>query len=227
MVSRLDRSVGRVMALLKELSLEENTIVFFASDNGGAPALWGDDYFHSNGPLRGHKQDFYEGGIRVPALARWPGKIAAGTVSHHPWSFCDVMPTLAEIAGTSAPKGIDGISVTPTLLGAKAAGREQHRHEFMYWELPRYDAKTGEPRNELPAAAVRMGDWKAVRPKPDAKLELYNLKNDPGETHDLAAESLEVMARIERYLKAARTEPRRIPLYKPAIDWWKREGHAS
>jgi arylsulfatase A-like enzyme len=227
MVSRLDRSVGRVMALLKELSLEENTIVFFASDNGGAPALWGDDYFHSNGPLRGHKQDFYEGGIRVPMLARWPGKIAAGTVSHHPWSFCDVMPTLAEIAGTSAHTGIDGISVAPTLLGAKAAGRAQQRHEFMYWELPRYDARTGEPRNELPAAAVRMGDWKAVRPKPDARPELYNLNNDPGETHDLATESPEVMARIEQYLKTARTPPRRVSDERPAIDWWKREGHAS
>ncbi len=227
MVSRLDRTVGRIMTLLKELALEENTIVFFTSDNGGSPALWGDDYFHSNQPLRGNKQDFYEGGIRVPMMARWPGKIAAGAVSHHPWAFCDVMPTLAEIAGTSAPKGIDGISVMPTLLGPKAAGREQQAHEFMYWELPRYDAKKGEPLRELPSAAVRMGDWKVVRPAPDAKLELYNLKNDLGETRNVAAENPEVMARIERYLKTARTEPRKVAVVPDPIDWWKREDHAS
>lgn len=227
MVSRLDRSVGRLMALLKELALEENTLVFFTSDNGGAPALWGDDYFHSNGPLRGNKQDFYEGGIRIPMMARWPGKIAAGAVSHHPWSFCDVMPTLAEVAGTSAPKGIDGISVMPTLVGPKAAGREQQTHEFMYWELPRYDPKLGEARHELPAAAVRMGDWKVVRPAPDAKLQLFNLKDDLGETRNVAVENREVMARIERYLKTARTQPRRVGVAPNPIDWWKREGHAS
>ena len=227
MVSRLDRSVGRIMTLLKELALEENTIVFFASDNGGAPALWGDDYFHSNGPLRGNKQEFYEGGIRVPAMVRWPGKIRAGALSRHPWAFCDVMPTLAEIAGATAPNGLDGISIAPTLLGPKAAGREQPEHEFMYWELPRYVAKTGEPRKELPSAAVRMGDWKAVRPAPDAKLELYNLKDDLGETRNVAEENSPVMARIEGFLQTARTEPRRVSTDPPPINWSKREGHAS
>jgi len=225
MVSRLDRTVGRMMALLKELGLEQNTVVFFASDNGGAPALWGDDYFHSNGPLRGNKQEFYEGGIRVPMMVRWPGQVAAGAVSHHPWSFVDVMPTLADIAGTSVTGKIDGLSVLPTLLGPKAQGRQQ-THEFMYWELPRYDAK-GNVRKELPAAAVRVGDWKVVRPKPDAKLELYDLKKDPGETHDVAAENPAIMARIEEYLKTARTEPRRADPSIAPIPWWQRQGHAS
>jgi arylsulfatase A-like enzyme len=149
----------------------------------------------------------YEGGIRIPMIARWPGRIAAGASSDFPCYFADFMPTAAELAGTKARSGLDGISIVPTLLGAGAAGREQTRHEFMYWEFPRYDAKTGTFPKEAPPQAVRMGDWKAVRPKPNAPLELYNLEKDLGETRNVAGENPQVMARIEAYLKNARTEP--------------------
>ncbi len=213
MVSRLDRDTGRLLSLLKELRLDQDTIVFFTSDNGGALRIRGDDYFQSHGPFRGFKQNFYEGGIRVPMLARWPGRVPAGRVSDFPWMFQDAMPTLAEIAGARAPQGIDGMSVLPTLLG-----KRQKPHEFLYWELPRYLGKTGEFRNEIPMQAVRMGEWKAVRPKPDGPLELYNLNSDIGETRDVAAENPKVMARIEAYLKTARIEPR--PQTEPPHDWW-------
>ena len=195
------------MALLKELNLDDNTIVFFTSDNGPIFPRGQTDFFHSSGPLRGRKQQMYEGGIRIPMLARWPGRIGAGTVSDLPWYFADLMPTAAELAGTKAPSGLDGLSVVPTLLGPKAAGHAQAKHDFMYWEFPPYEAKTGAFRKGNPMQAVRMGDWKAVRPKPDAPLELYNLKQDLGETTDVGAKNPKVMERIEAYLKTARTEP--------------------
>jgi arylsulfatase A-like enzyme len=202
MVSRLDRDVGRVLALLKELKLEENTIVVFTSDNGGATRLWGEEFFQSNAGFRGHKQNMYEGGIRTPMLVRWPGKIKAGSVNPHPWYFCDFLPTAAEIAGVKAPAGIDGISVLPTLLGKK-----QREHEYLYWELPRYIAATGDFRKELPMAAARMGQWKAVRPEPDAAVEIYNLKEDPGEAHDLAKQRPEILKRMEEILRTAHVHP--------------------
>ena len=204
MVTRLDRTVRRVMALLRELAIDDNTIVFFTSDNGGAPVQWRDDYFHSNGPLRAGKGSEYEGGIRIPMIARWPGRIRAGATSNLPWYFPDFFPTAAELSGGKLPRGLDGLSVLPTLLGRGG----QQRHEFMYWEEPRYDEKTGEFLKGKPPQAVRMGDWKAVRPQPDAPLELYNLKIDIGERTNVAAENPKVMARIEEYLKYARTEPR-------------------
>jgi arylsulfatase A len=218
MITRMDRDVGRVMALLRELKIDDNTIVFFTSDNGPALPIKGDDFFRSKGPLRGHKQNFYEGGIRVPSIVRWPGRVPAGAVSDHPWYFADFMPTAVELAGAKAPSGLDGISIVPAVLGAKAVGRAQPKHEFMYWELPRYDAKRGEFFKEIPMQAVRMGDWKAVRPKPNGPLELYNLKQDIAETKDVAAGNPKVMARIEEYLKTARVEPR--PQQEPKDDWW-------
>lgn len=210
MITRMDRDVGRIVALLKELKLERDTLLFFTSDNGSAVAAW-DDFFASNGPLRGHKRNLYEGGIRVPAIARWPGRIRAGTVSRMPRYFCDFLPTAAELAGVRPLNGLDGISIVPELLGAKAVGREQARHEFMYWELPVFES--GRFRDEVPCQAVRMGQWKAVRPEPGGRLELYNLEEDIGETRDLAAERPGVMARIEEYLRTARTEPRPQQVY--------------
>ncbi len=215
MITRMDRDVGRIMALLKELGLDDNTIVFFTSDNGAASPLWKDGYFQSTAGLRGHKQNFYEGGIRVPSIARWPGRIPANSTSDLPWGFWDFLPTATELAGVATPKGIDGMSIVPTLL---RSGRGQRRHEFMYWELPRHDAKTGLFRKEVPMQAVRMGHWKAVRPAPDGALELYNLKDDPGETTDVSARQPAVMARIEAYLKTARTEPR--PQTHPDHPWY-------
>jgi arylsulfatase A-like enzyme len=213
MVSRFDRDVGRMMTLLKELGLERDTIVFITSDNGGAARLFMDDYFNSTCGMRGHKQNFYEGGIRAPMIARCPGKIAAGKQSDFPWAFWDFLPTAAEIGGVKPPAGIDGQSVLPTLLGKK-----QKPHEFLYWEQPRFNGKSGEPMKESPLQAVRMGDWKAVRPKPNGPVELYNLKEDIAESRDVAKENPKILARIEEYLKTARIEPRTQP-DKPRGGW--------
>lgn len=200
MVTRMDRSVGQIMALLRELNLDDNTIVFFTSDNGGQDVDGADvKYFKGNGPLRGAKGILYEGGIREPMIVRWPGKIAPGTVTDHVAAHWDVMATLAELAGAKAPDGLDGISVVPTLLGEKVAGRPQARHDFLYWEHPLARSLS---------RAVRMGDWKAYRPGPMQPLELYNLKTDVGETKNVAAENPQVVDRIEEYLKTARTEAR-------------------
>ncbi|MFQ5811206.1 MAG: arylsulfatase, partial [Armatimonadota bacterium] len=146
MITRMDRDIGRVFALLKELGLDEDTLVMFSSDNGPC-AAGGQDYqfFESQGPLRGIKRDLYEGGIRVPTIARWPGKIEAGAVSEHVSAFWDVLPTFAELAGGEPPADIDGISMAPTLLGRSD---EQKQHEYLYWE-------------HKGAQAVRLGDWKA------------------------------------------------------------------
>ena len=214
MITRMDRDVGRITSLLTKLGLDDNTIVFFTSDNGAATPLWKDDYFNSTGSLRGHKQNLYEGGIRVPMVVRWKGRIGVGKVSDHPWAFWDFMPTAAELAGV-APGGIDGISVVPTLSGEGS----QRRHEFLYWEMPRYNNQKREFLHEVPMQAVRMGDWKAVRPKPDGLLELYNLKSDLHETTDVASAHPKVIAQIEDYLKTARTEPR--PQQDPEQDFRK------
>jgi arylsulfatase A-like enzyme len=155
------------------------------------------------GPFRGHKTTMYEGGLRVPMLARWPGRIPAGTVSHYAWMFEDAMPTFAEISGANAPENIDGISVLPTLLG-----NEQQPHDYLYWEFLSFNAAKQQFRPGTPPQALRMGDWKVVRPTYDAALELYNLASDPGEAKNLAAQEPSVLARLEAALKTARTEPR-------------------
>ena len=209
MVSRMDRDVGRIMSLLKQLAIDENTIVFFTSDNGGQGSGGPDlEFFHGNGPLRGSKGNLYEGGIRVPMIARWPGMIEAGAISDHVWAFYDVMPTLAELAGVEPPDSTDGISAVPALLGEDNAGRPQETHTHLYWEHPSRDSLM---------QAVRMGDWKAVRPDTGAPLELYNLKNDIGEKQNAASARQDIVADIENYLKSARTEPR---AYKPEPPAW-------
>jgi arylsulfatase A len=204
MVTRMDRDVGRILALLNQLKLEANTIVFFCSDNGVSAHMREDGFFGGEGPFRDAKGAMYEGGIRIPMVARWPGRIRAGSRSNLPWYFADWFATAADLSGGKLPAGLDGLSVVPTLLGK---GR-QERHDFMYWESPRYIARTGEFAKETPPQAVRMGDWKAVRPKPNAPLELYGLKTDIGETRNVAAGNPKVMARIEKYLETARVEPR-------------------
>jgi arylsulfatase A-like enzyme len=203
MITRMDRDIGRLLDTLKRHKLETNTVIFFASDNGphdegGAKAA----FFNGSGPLRGIKRDLYEGGIRVPMIVRWTGTIKAGQVSDFPWAFWDFLPTAAEIAGARAkiPTNIDGQSVLPTLLG-----QSQKPHEFFYWEFHEKGSKQ----------AVRTGDWKAVRLALDKPLELYDLKNDLGETNNVAAAHPEVIAKIEAYLKTARTESPRWPLRLP------------
>jgi arylsulfatase A-like enzyme len=207
MVTRMDRDVGRILALLEKLDLENNTIVFFTSDNGGQDGGGPDlAFFEGNRPLRGSKGHVYEGGIRVPMLVRWPGHVAAGAVSDHVWAFWDVLPTLAELGGADVPEGLDGISVVPTLLGAEAAGQSQKKHRFLYWEQPRGRGLT---------QGVRMGDWKAVHLRSDTPLELYNLKEDVGETTNVAGEHPDVVAEIEDYFGDARTEPRQYEAEPP------------
>lgn len=204
MVTRMDRDIGRIMALLKELEIDEDTIVFYTSDNGGQMSGGPDlEFFQGNRELRAGKGQLYEGGIRVPMMVRWPGKIGAGLVNDHVWAFWDVMPTLSELAGVKISYSIDGISVVPTLLGQEKVGRQQQKHEFLYWE---------HPRGKDLMQAVRMDDWKAVRLKGEGQLELYNLKYDIGEYNNMAAANPEVVNEIGVYLKTVRTEPRK---YKP------------
>jgi arylsulfatase A-like enzyme len=204
MVTRADAHIGRVLALLKEYDLERDTVVFVASDNGAHRGEQkGFEFFRSNGPLRGQKGELWEGGIRVPMLVRWPGKVKAGTVNDYPWSFQDFLPTAAEIAGVKAPGGLDGISMASMLAGGSRPERE-----FLYWEFTTYDQKARRLREDRLAQAVRTGEWKAIRTAPGAPLELYNLGADIGETTNLAARHPQLVARIEKYLQTARTPAR-------------------
>jgi len=212
MISRLDKDVGRIMALLKELGLDEQTLVMFSSDNGTTHLKKEADYefFNSVGPLRGLKGSLYEGGIRVPMIARWPGRIEPGTTSDHISAFYDVMPTLAELTGTEPPEGIDGVSFLPTLLGRP---EEQKQHEYLYWEFTGYGGQQ----------AVRMGPWKAVRQNmlrrnnsDPLRIELYNLEDDIGESRDVAAEHPEIVARMRAIMQSEHVPSRLFPM--PPID---------
>jgi len=198
MITRMDRDIGALFALLKELGIGEHTIVFFSSDNGPHKEGGADpDFFDSNGPLRGIKRDLYEGGIRVPMLVRWPGKITAASVSDQVWAFWDFPPTAAELAGAKALPGIDGISVVPALMGQSLPDRE-----YLYWEFHERGFQQ----------AVRMGHWKAVRLGWQKPIELYNLKEDIGEQNNIADRHPDVVAKIETILAAARTESEYYPV---------------
>jgi arylsulfatase len=199
MVSRMDKDVGRIMALLEELGLENNTLAIFSSDNGPTYAGGADSaFFESAGPLRGLKGSVYEGGIRVPFIARWPGRIKAGSTSNHISAFWDFLPTCCELVGENPPSDIDGISMLPSLLGRP---EKQEKHEYLYWELGGQQA-------------IRMGNWKAVRRKPNMKIELYNLSTDLGEQHDVAEKDPEILTRMAELLTTARTESEVFPLPK-------------
>lgn len=198
MITRMDRDIGRVADVIRARGLDRQTLILFTSDNGPHREGGADpQFFKSSGPLRGIKRDLYEGGIRVPMIARWTGIVPAGRVSDHVWAHWDVLPTLTEIGGASAPTGLDGISMAGALRGAKAPS-----HEFLYWEFHERGFQQ----------AVRMGRWKAVRLKVNAPLELYDLQSDPGEGRDVAQANPEVVAKIEAYLKTARTESARWPV---------------
>ena len=189
MISRLDTDVGRLFSLLDSLDLDDNTIVFFSSDNGATKGPG--HFFKSNAPFRGYKTDLYEGGIREPLIVRWPGKIKAGSISSHISAFWDFLPTACDLIDTTPPEKIDGISFLPTLLN-----KPQKEHNFLFWEYfdYNYNWKPGAdfPRNYLRSQAIRMGDWKAVRndlnKNPNASLELYNLKGDVSEQTDVASQ---------------------------------------
>src|SRR5699024_4703119 len=133
MVTLLDRYVGQLLAKLREQEIGQNTLVIFTSDNGPHTEGGHDPaFFDSNGPLRGVKRDLYEGGIRVPMMAWWPGTVPAGTTSDHISAFQDIMPTVAELAGRQTPPNTDGISLVPTLTGQGT----QQQHDYLYWEFP-------------------------------------------------------------------------------------------
>jgi arylsulfatase A-like enzyme len=197
MVTLLDDQVGEVMDKISELGLSENTLVIFTSDNG--PHLEGGadpDYFNSNGIYTGYKRDLYEGGIRVPTIAWWPGKITAGSQTNHLSAFWDVYPTLAELTGQEIHDSVDGISFLPTLLGKEG----QMEHEYLYWE---FHEKNGRQ-------AIRKGDWKLVRYdvfSPDkTTTELYNIAEDPSESLNVAGDNQEITESLLRLMDGARTE---------------------
>jgi arylsulfatase A-like enzyme len=197
MVTRLDREIGRVLATIRALGLDENTIVFFCSDNGAPDRAGLPQYFGSNGPFRGKKGTLLEGGIHTPMIVRWPGRVPAGRRSDFPWAGWDVLPTAAALAGIAPPKNIDGINVLPAL-----EGRPFERPGHLYWELV---------ENTF-AQAVRIGDLKALRSGRDAAIEVYDLRADPGESHNLASARPDFVARAGELFRTARTESEHWPV---------------
>ncbi len=202
MIKHLDDHVGEILEKLAGLELEENTIIIFTSDNG--PHLEGGadpDYFNSNGGFRGYKRDLYEGGIRVPMLVKWPGRIKPGAVTGHVSAFWDVMPTLAEITGAEIPDDIDGISFLPTLLGKK-----QKTHEYLYWEFHEQGGKM----------ATRFGNWKAVKldvnKSPQGETELYDLSSDFSESDNIASTRPDLVEKAEEIFRKAHTRSEIFPL---------------
>lgn len=204
MITRMDRDVGRILHVLSEQGIDENTLVLFTSDNGPNRGTAHDtEFFNSSGPLRGVKRELYEGGIRVPMIARWPGRVPAGRVSDQVWAFWDVMPTLAALAGVTPPVGIDGLSMVPALLGQS----QNDQHEFLYFDY-------GHSRGIF-QQAVRMGNWKGIRPGQNQPLELYNLATDVGEANNVAAEHPDLIAGIENIMAAAFVPDQNYPIAPP------------
>ena len=197
MISRMDRDIGALVDLVQTRGLGPRTLVLFISDNGPHQEGGADPtFFSSSGGLRGIKRDLYEGGIRVPMVARWTGMIPAGKVSDQPLAGWDIFPTLAEAAGTRVPDGLDGRSMLDALRGRRVA------HEPFYWEFHERGFQQ----------AARLGDWKAVRLKKDGPLELYDLKKDPSERTDVAGRNPAVVKRMEAYLAGARTDSENWPV---------------
>jgi arylsulfatase A-like enzyme len=195
-VTRLDADVGRLLALLKELGLDEKTVVFISGDNGSSFAPdseMGRLFQQANNGLRGFKRGLYEGALRQAALVRWPGVVPAGRVTDEPWAFWDFLPTAAELAGTKWPESFkpDGFSLVEMLKGGAAPKRD-----YFYWEL--HEGKS--------LQAVRQGDWKAVRAGAGAPVELYDLKTDRGEATNVAAQHPDVVAQMQAIMHSARTD---------------------
>ena len=218
LVELMDQELGEILDLLEEKGIADNTIIFFSGDNGANEQPfhskeYPEGFFKSNtNPktgehFRGGKGNLYEGGLRVAYLVSWPGKIKAGSVSEHLGYFPDVMPTLADIAGTSPPKNIDGISFLPSLLGEEG----QKEHSFLYWEF-------------LGQIAVREGDWKLFRKKPGAPVELYDLSKDVGEQDNVAEEHPEMVARLLAFAKESHTPDLTGKILDPSLGF---KGHAA
>lgn len=198
MVHMLDRDVGRIVDLIDELGIAGNTLIIFTSDNGGHSTIWKE--FDTNGPFRGYKGDLTEGGIRVPFIARWPGKIPENKTSDEIIAFQDMMPTFAELAGVNPPKNIDGISVVNALTG----NEQTKKHKYLYWDYghrrDRYDQ------------AVRFENWKGIRLGQHTKIQLYDLENDIGETNDLAESHPEIVREMEKMMDEAHVPSERYSL---------------
>ena len=201
MISLWDRHIGELFALLKELDIDDNTIVLVTSDHGANPQMLGD--FNRCGPYRGIKRTMYEGGIRTPFLMRWPDKIAPGAESDYLGNFADVLPTLMDIVGTKPPDNLDGYSLLPTLLNS---GGQQH-HDYLYWELPKYDFANRRFDPDGLIQRIRLQNWKGVRNSTTGPLEVYDLANDIGEENDLAAEGPDITDKLEALIQEAREEP--------------------
>lgn len=200
MITRLDEGVGKTLALLEELNLADETIVFFTSDNGPHKEGGADPtFFKSSGPLRGIKRDLYDGGIRVPMIVRWPGRIEAGSVSDFVWAHWDFPSTAAEIAGTEMPEGIDGRSVLPTLIGEK-----QEPDEVLYWEFHEGGFKQ----------AIRFGEWKAVRVNLESPIEIYRITEDLGEARNLAEERPDLVEKAGKWFESERIDSEHWPVKK-------------
>lgn len=198
MVDRLDRDVGRVTALIDELGLAKNTLVIFTSDNGGHSTVW--EEIDTSGPLRGFKRDLYEGGIRVPFIARWPGSVPSGTISDEVVAFADLLPTFAHLAGADVPGNLDGIDIGSALKGESTP----LERDYLYWDYghnrPFYDE------------AVRLDDWKGIRlGKEGDSMQLFDLARDIGEANNVAAGHPEVVARIAEIMNSATTPNPRYP----------------
>lgn len=204
MTSMIDRHIGQVLDLLQELKIDQNTIVFFCSDNGTAERCEG--VLDSSGSLRGRKRDLYEGGLRVPLIVHWPGHIKAGQISDLPCYFPDVLPTLAQLAGAQAfvPKEMDGLSITPTLLSQGT----QPTHDCLYWEWPFYNWNTKRYEPEGLMQAVRRGHWKMLRHRSTASWELYDLSIDVGESNDVALQHPDIIHELTTWIENNRTDPR-------------------
>lgn len=200
MVTRLDKYVGEILDMLRKKGLAENTLVIFTSDNGPHRENGGDpEFFDSNGKYRGIKRDMYEGGIRVPFIAYWPGTIKPGTVNDDALAMWDLYPTFQQLAGLRVSKDIDGISIVPALKG-----RKQPKHDYLYWEFHEQGGKQ----------AVLLGPWKGIRLNistlDDGPIELYNLDKDPSEVRNIASENLDIVDKINRIMKLA---------HKPDPNW--------
>jgi arylsulfatase len=206
MITRMDRDVGRIVDLIEELGLGRDTLILFTSDNGPTyDRLGGSDseFFDSAAGLRGLKGSVYEGGLRVPLVARWPGRIRAGAITRHVAANYDILPTLAELCGAAPAQGIDGLSFAPTLLGSAT----QSAHDHLYFELAGYSGQQ----------AVMSGDFKAVRrnlARGRDELELYDLAQDPSESRNLAAELPDVAQRMRMLMETSRSESAEFPLFK-------------
>ena len=203
MVTRMDRDMGRLFAKLKDLGIDEKTLVIFSSDNGHHREGGNDpEFFDANGPLRGMKRDLYEGGIRVPTIARWPGTIATGKTSTLPAYFGDLMATVCELTSQKLPEDTQSVSLLPTLLGKLDA---QQSHNYLYWEFHEREGKQ----------AIRFGKWKAIRqPFGNGHIELYDLSKDIGERRNLALQRNDLVQRAAQLMKEAHVPDPRMKARK-------------